>query len=485
MMKTIKKHIASKIHLCLSLILLLFGSGCKKLVEVDLPADRITGEAVYSNIGTTVAVMNGIYSTLGNTYLFNINYSYPYIGDEILVNSSSNFPSYRNDYLTGSVDFVWTSAYLNIIYPCNSLIEGVQNSKGIDESRKKMLIAEAKFTRALVYFYLANSFGDVPLVLTTNLKANSNIERSDVTLVYDQIIKDLTQCLADLSKEYLNSDLETITSDRVRPTKAAATALLARVYLFKKDWFNAEIKATELIENSKFRLNDLGDVFLKNSSETIWALQPNLADQGMNVNTPEGSAFIPYFTIGQPGLSASEFLLEAFENDDERKSNWLKQQDGGNGQIFYYPFKYKVGSSLASGITDSKEYSIVFRLAEQYLIRAEARAELGKLGDVGGAREDLDIIRNRAGLLESNATTKDDLLKAIYHERQIELFTEGGLRWLDLKRTNTINTVMEVATHVKGGTWEAYKALFPIPYNEFLTNPALKGHQNPGYPETR
>jgi hypothetical protein len=124
---------------------------------------------------------------------------------------------------------------------------------------------------------------------------------------------------------------------------------------------------------------------------------------------------------------------------------------------------------------------MVLRLGEQYLIRAEARAQQGKVTGAGSAEEDLDAIRTRAGLSPTTASTQAQMLDAILQERRVELFAEWGHRWLDLKRTNTIDQVMSVVAPSKGGVWESYKALYPIPFNELLLNPKLKP-QNPGYP---
>ena len=118
----------------------------------------------------------------------------------------------------------------------------------------------------------------------------------------------------------------------------------------------------------------------------------------------------------------------------------------------------------------------MFRLAEQYLIRAEARAQQN---NISGAQADLNAIRTRAGLANVTATTQTGLVTAIYHERQIELFTEFGHRWFDLKRTGQLDAVMGIAAPQKGGTWASYKALIPIPASEISINPHLT--QNPGY----
>jgi hypothetical protein len=115
---------------------------------------------------------------------------------------------------------------------------------------------------------------------------------------------------------------------------------------------------------------------------------------------------------------------------------------------------------------------MMLRLAEQYLIRAEARAQLE---NIPGAQEDLNAIRSRAGLPDTDADDKASLLLAIERERQAELFAEGGHRWLDLKRTNRADAVLGPLK----ADWQTPDALFPIPDAERQLNPNLT--QNDGY----
>jgi starch-binding outer membrane protein, SusD/RagB family len=109
------------------------------------------------------------------------------------------------------------------------------------------------------------------------------------------------------------------------------------------------------------------------------------------------------------------------------------------------------------------------RLAEQYLIRAEARAQRE---NQAGAIDDLNVIRNRAGLLPlAYGLSKADVLLAVEKERKLELFGEGyGHRWIDLSRTNRINAVLSAE---KPATWRATAALWPVPNIEIINNPAL------------
>jgi hypothetical protein len=138
----------------------------------------------------------------------------------------------------------------------------------------------------------------------------------------------------------------------------------------------------------------------------------------------------------------------------------------------YYANKYKA----LGGAATVTEYPILMRFAEQYLIRAEARAQQNNLS---GAATDLNTIRSRAGLTATTATTQTDMLNAVYHERQVELFTEWGHRWFDLKRTGNIDAVMTTVAPAKGTTWSSYKQLMPIPPSDILADPNIK--QNQGY----
>ena len=115
---------------------------------------------------------------------------------------------------------------------------------------------------------------------------------------------------------------------------------------------------------------------------------------------------------------------------------------------------------------------MVIRLAEQYLIRAEARAQQNKLGE---AKTDLDVLRNRAGLPGTTASTQSQILNAVLHERQVELFSEMGHRWIDLKRTGQIDAILSVE---KTG-WNTNASLYPIQLSQLEANLNLK--QNPGY----
>ncbi|GAA0536667.1 hypothetical protein GCM10009415_18100 [Chitinophaga japonensis] len=306
--------------------------------------------------------------------------------------------------------------------------------------------------------------------MTSDYTENSTLSRVPKSQLYQQITLDLTDAQNLLADGYISGDGISTTEERVRPNKWAATALLARVFLYTGEYAKAELQATDLINNtSQYGLESLDNVFLKNSKEAIWQLQP--VNTGRN--TEEGWAFILPSTgpNNSRPLYLSTSLLQNFEVDDQRLASWVNSITV-NGNIFHYPYKYK-SAVLNDPVT---EYSTVLRLAEQYLIRSEARAQLDKIPD---SVEDLNLIRTRAGLLGTTANTKETILKEILHEKQVELFSEWGHRWLDLKRTSMIDEIMSTETALKGGVWNTNWQRYPIPPTDIATNPNMV--QNEGY----
>jgi starch-binding outer membrane protein, SusD/RagB family len=372
---------------------------------------------------------------------------------------------YEND-LTSDNTYVlglWSSIYKSI-YQANAVLEGLSTSTGVTAAVNDQLRGEALFVRAFSHLHAVNLFGDVPLVLTTDYRTNAVVSRNASSEVYSQIIADLIEAQSLLSDTYFTA----FPDERVRPNKGAATALLARVYLYTGEWANAEAQATSVIDNNSiYSLADINSVFLTYSMEAIWQLRPQVFDG--NGRTYEAQYFNTFFLDYNV---LNEQLVNAFEPDDARLVNWVGSFDTGS-EIVYYPFKYK----QVNQDTPPEEFSMVLRLAEQYLIRAEARA---KQDNLNGAIADIDVIRSRAALpliQDVNPTiSKEDLLTAIIHERQVELFTEGGHRWFDLKRTALADNVL---APVKAG-WVATDKLYQIPQNEISNNPQL-GDQNPGY----
>jgi len=454
------------VGLCLAMLL---SGSCRKFVEIPPPKTQLTMSNVFSNDAGAQAAMSAVYASLGYGSNFNNNIIVTSLSSDELIDLEGSGHYYYNFYqnaLTSNDNSsaIWSGIY-NLIFQVNAVLEGIKNT-GISEPVRKQLTGESKFTRAYLYFCLVNLYGDVPYATTTDYQVNNRLSRLPVAEVYERIIADLKEAEETLNARFTESDGVTsgVATERLRPTSAAASALLARVYLYKKEWTEAATAAEQVLNSPLFNLNpDLNQVFLKNNSEAIWQLSR------YNLNTSDGASFV--FPTGIRGsYNISQQLMNAFEVGDKRKDNWMAAATVSN-ITYNFPYKYKI--QYATTVT---EYETVFRLAEQYLIRAEARAWLG---NITSAIADLNIIRQRAGLPDyTGSTDPTAVLNAIQHERQVELFTEGH-RWFDLKRTGNIDAVMSVQTPLKGGVWKSTQQLYPIPATEIQANPQLI--QNLGY----
>jgi hypothetical protein len=248
---------------------------------------------------------------------------------------------------------------------------------------------------------------------------------------------------------------------RTSPNRSAAEALLARVYLYQGEWAKADSAASAVINNTLYQLEpNLDSVFLPGSRETIWQLEPAYDGQA----TAEGASFIPAASFLPPQYPLTQTLINSYETGDLRLAQWTATM--GSGAV--YPNKYK----QAAYDSLNPEDNVVLRLAETYLIRAEARA---KEGNLTGAEDDLNLVRYRSGLNAISTTSAAELLIAIQHERQIELAAEWGHRWLDLKRTGQANAVLGP----EKTNWKPTAVIYPIPAGELTRN--LNLTQNNGY----
>ncbi|WP_236951637.1 RagB/SusD family nutrient uptake outer membrane protein [Mariniflexile rhizosphaerae] len=438
-------------------------SSCDDFVDVDLPTDRLTAEAVFEDATTATAALRSIYAQIRTGFVYNLSEEMGLYADELdQVNNLTPIYTHNVTALDPTVSGWWSDAY-NGIYEANAVIEGVDNSSALSLEDKNQIKGEALFIRAYLHSLLVELYGPIPYIRTTDYIANTKVARMPVEVVYGHIITDLTA-----ASGLLGADVS-VSGERVRAYTAVADALLARVYLYTQQWELADATASKVI-NSFVWEPDLKKVFKKNSSGSIWQIKP--PQDGFN--TLEGNRFIFPGSPGvRPVLSAS--LMNAFEPNDRRKSDWIGKSTVG-ANTWYYAYKYQQArDTKVNDNPTSLEYTVVFRLAEQYLIRAEARAHQG--GDkIAGAQADINKIRTRAGLPNTTAATLNELLNAIIQERQVELFTEKGLRWFDLKRTGR---AAEILAPIKSG-WQHTDILFPVPESEILLNPNLLP-QNDGY----
>jgi hypothetical protein len=457
-----------KLNTLFSIILITAGTtGCKKFVDVNLPITQLNTEAAFATDSKANSSMRGIYATL--TAAFSTT---PFTGamtsnlgisaDELAMTSisSTGQPFFENNLApdnSTNAGVFWGTFY-NIIYQANNAYFNLQKATGLSAIGKDRMMGEARFLRAWSYFFLVNLYDSVPLTLTPNYLENALLSRTEATKVYKQIREDL------VFAQEKAGDTYTVTGGRGRANKWAATALLARVQLYTKNWADAEKQAAAVIGSGYYKMDVPDSSFVASSKEAIMVV----ANAGANLYTSESAQ------ITGSGVNTTYYFTpyqnNAFETGDLRLDKWTKVGTNGNRG----PFKYKTYSNTQVGA--KKEALPVFRLAEQYLIRAEARAMQNNLD---GAITDLDSVRRRAGIPLISVTNptigKDDLLALIAKERMTEFFAEFGNRWFDVKRTGQADIIFGA----RKPKWRKEAALFPIPLVDRKTNPNLG--QNPGY----
>jgi hypothetical protein len=449
------KNISTKYAYIFSFFLLLALAGCEESLEVKLPGNQLSSETVYASDPTAEAAVNGIYQSLVADFYYNRVHSVlGQTADELVPRTgiANVYSSNEIQETDGTINSNWGELY-KTIYNANNVIEGVTKSSTLNTVKSRQWIAEAKFLRAYSYFYLTNLWGDVPLVLTTNVDVSALLPQSSQEAVYAQITLDLTDAAKDLPTDYANYKRQ-----RIRATKWAAESLLARVNLYLGKWTDAAAHATAVInETGTYKittgLTTTNSPFVADNGESILQIPYFNADY-----TYEGAAV---FTTGGTLLLRKGNAL--FETGDERKTKWTIDIRDRNGVFLgIAPNKYK------NNFGDSpSERSTVLRLAELYLIRAEARV---RSNDITGAQQDINVIRNRALLGNTTLTDPNQLLDLIALERQREFFAENGHRWLDLKRTGKLDETLSV---LSDKIWKSTDRLYPIPEPALRSNPFL------------
>ena len=486
MIQQLKYKLQPLLRLCWLGMLLATGAGCKKYLEVPIPIGSIVGTSVFQNDNTAAATLNSIYARVyangyfdGNTSVGFYTGLYTDEWKNLSATALDNQSVYGNGVSSSSAGATgfWSKFYSQL-YSVNLAIEGL-SAAGNNLSYRDQWLGEAYFLRGQLYFYLTNLYKDVPLVLQSDYQVNNQLARRSQTDVYLQIVSDLKQAQSLLDSRYHNV-AGAVTTDRGRPNRYAATALLSRVYLYTLDWKNAESQADSLINNvADYQLPALSKVFQLNGPEVIWGvvpynagLYPYTVKDATSFYLPPGKQPSAQGVIG----SLADSLVKTFEPGDARYTNWVGADTvpaSGTSPmaIYYYPNKYRVRSTAAA-----QEVVVFYRLAEQYLIRAEARAQQN---NISGGLSDLNAVRTRASLASLSTATQAGLLSAILHERRVELFTENGHRFFDLRRTGNLDATMAIAAPLKGGTWASFKAWWPIPLSDIENNTHLD--QTSGY----
>lgn len=439
----------NKTTLTILLVYTLLATSCNKLIDLPESKSQIESTLVFTDSTTAASAVLGAYFTLRNCNdqskhlaLYSDEYAFTTTGitemqffsNELLPDNTANTS-------------LW-NAFYSTIYQCNTILEEVDKSKGLSAVARQQFMAEAKFLRAYAYCYLLQLWDHIPLILSTDVNANARAKQSNPAAVYAQMEKDLNQAKSELSINYIGTG-------KVRANRMAAAALLARVYLYQGKFAQAEQEANLIIGAALYApLPKPEDTFLANSKEAIFQLWT------VNGFLSDAAAIIPASATVTPAYIITDGLYNSFADKDERKTKWI----GINNS----PGKYKNRVANAA----KPEYIMVLRLAEQYLIRAEALARQNKTPQ---AVQDLNVIRMRSGATEIDQNISNETcLKYIATERKLELFGEWGHRFIDLKRTGKLDAAL-----ANKPTWKATAKSLPIPIKEMIYNSNLI--QNEGY----
>ena len=430
-------------------------SACNDLLE-PTPVQQLPDSQAIKDAGSARAATIGVYDRVQAYYQLN----WPVLGflpgENVRFNGTLNqFLQIDQNQLSADnvlITEAWSQMY-QAVNGANNVIAAVPGITDplLPAAEKTQLLGEAYFLRALVYFDLGRGWGGVPLALTpTRSKANGQgLRRSTQAQTYDQVLTDLAQA------ETLLPEAAT----RNRAVKAAARALRARLHLYRQQWAEAEAFASQVIASTNYRLVTPYRTFSTApflSQESVFELTFSNSDANTMWNNWFPSALGGQFNF-QP-VPAAIALLNDPAVGGSRAALLASTVIAGS------PVTY---GNLYSRSAQRDDPSYVLRLAEQYLIRAEARARQAKIPE---AIADLNAVRARAGVGATTATTAAQLLLAIENERRVEFAFEAD-RWFDLVRTGRAGDVL--------GVTDQRRWLFPIPFNDLVADPDLV--QNPGY----
>lgn len=482
-----------------------FVLGCEKTLEKD-PLSKIGISDAYVTLDDAKRAVYAAYAPLTLNNWTNSGYMHWVLGnvasddaekggesgsDQLYAQQIAlfNIPS-DND----AMRFAWSSQYIGI-RRANLVLDNIPNIE-MDSALKNQYLAEAKFLRAWYYFNLVKTFGDVPLVLSSESQ-EYDLARTPKQEVYDQIIKDLTE-----AGEVLPLASKYAASDKGRVTKGAVQAYLGKVYLYLKDypkteeWFGKVISSGEYDldtnylnpflragENSRENifqgkfLNDQGAAPLNNILSTVMASR---ARNGWGFNLPTQD-FVDAFEPGDPRLWQTVYK-NGDKMPDDLIANIGNSTTGYLTKKYYIPEYEKISGSINAGRDD-----IYMRFGKVLLWYAEAANENG---NTAVALKALNDVRKRARqgnaelLPDVTETSKDKLKQIIWKEQRVE-FGQECERFFELVRQGRAGQVVRAyATKyntAKGaGFRDGVNEIFPIPQSEINLSKG-KLVQNPGF----
>jgi hypothetical protein len=454
---TMKRQLINK-HILPYIFLIAFTLGqtaCDSFLDVK-PRESVSDDATIVDKISAETAIRGVYSALASNGYYGTTFqSIGYLsGDNIQWTGSQSqvqeFINHQVNADNSTISGAWVAIY-NTINRANNVIDKVPavTDPSLTQELKNKIVGEAYFIRALAYFDLARTFGGVPIITKPTITPadNRGIPRSSVEETYAQVISDLETA----------EPLLLQTTDRYRATQKTVWALRARYHLYRGEWQQAEAYADKLISDTNYKLLKPFNAFFadnaRGTEESIFEVFYN----GTTEVNAHRNQWQPQANGGTRQWAPNAALV-ALLSDPSTAGNRAPLIAQDNQNRWYGNLYYR---------TPASDPTYVIRIAELYLIRAEARAQQGKLEE---AISDLNAVRDRAGLAPIEVSTQDVILLAIENERRLEFALEPH-RWFDLVRTGRAATVLNVT--------DPNRYVLPIPVDQLLADDALE--QNPGY----
>jgi starch-binding outer membrane protein, SusD/RagB family len=505
-----------------ALVVLMTMVSCKPEFLERVPQDSLTIDNYYSS----AKALDAATAVLYNVPWFDFNDKAIWSCGDLMAGNMLSYDaqvtSFRSFEITGDNTRVmegWRSLF-NVVAHANGIINDLPTkAKNVEKSQVNRCVGEARFMRALAYFYLVRLWGPVPIIENNSEKIyNAQIPRNTVEDVYKLIIKDLEFAEANCPAKSAYGGAE-----KARVSNGAAKTFLAKVYLYQRNYPKALEKAEQVINSGEYSLmKEYEDIFKTENNvtlnpsvntETIFALLWDIDNNGWGVQNTHQAYFAPYgenitgFADGWGSAFPSLDLIKAYESGDKRRRATIMQA----GDIYPYMSYIKNGSevsgytyppdnkSLTNTRSSIKKYVVgspagnkgkggfmrtyingnIFRFAEVYLIAAEAIAKGGASTDAKAVGY-FNTVRRRAGLIERTSLLADDIFK----ERRVELAFEGDF-WYDICRLDRPKGIellrnQERGIYGSGTTIFSTKVtpkesdfLLPVPASEIITNPKL------------
>lgn len=468
-MKTIK-YLLPVFAVCM-----LAGACTKQLVQV--PSTSKVLSQFFTTQSEAEEYINSAYAALQRVGLY--GQYLPVIGEIPSDNTWDQVPANDNGY-AGQLDLFstipgngilsqnWSDSYV-AIQRANVVLNRIDAITYQSDSLKTARKGAMKFIRALIYFNLVRTYGNVPLVTQETISPNSYFGqgRTLKDSVYIQIIKDLNDAIP---------ALRPVADQKGGVVKTAAQALLGKVYLTLRQYNDAAAILNQVVTSGVHTLlTNPASVFSisnENNAEIIFAVQ---FASGVNGNT-EGSPLQQQtspsgFESGAKGHDLpTRYMYNLYSSTDLRKGVYVDTTGQG------VPYCRKYSPNLTNPVDGGSDF-VVLRYADVLLMLAEADNESG---DAADALTYLNMIRSRAGLPVFTSTDTTLIRTEIALERQLELIGEGH-RWFDLLRTG--NAVQTMNTYFQNTgqnvTVKDINLLMPVPQDQIDTDPSIK--QNQGY----